>query len=166
MILVAIDPGLQGAFALYDTQRVSMHIVDMPTAAVGRSAKKDKTIVDFAATNALLAAYRDIGATHLVIEEVGGRPGQGASAAFSFGFGAGGLHSAAQMLGYSIEPVTPVKWKGDMRCPSDSSKAIRARATQLMPAHAHLWPLAKHDGRAEAAMLALWGERKLEGLWR
>jgi hypothetical protein len=31
-----------------------------------------------------------------------------------------------------------------------------------MPAAAHLWPLIKHDGRAEAALLALYGLRSLE----
>jgi hypothetical protein len=29
----------------------------------------------------------------------------------------------------------------------------RARASQLMPAATHHWPLVKHDGRAEAALI-------------
>jgi hypothetical protein len=39
----------------------------------------------------------------------------------------------------------------------------RARASQLLPAGVQLWPLVKHDGRAEAALLALYGVRQLGG---
>jgi hypothetical protein len=31
-----------------------------------------------------------------------------------------------------------------------------------MPRHAHLWPLKKHGGRADAALLALYGARQHE----
>jgi hypothetical protein len=37
----------------------------------------------------------------------------------------------------------------------------RARASQLLPQHAGHWPLKKHDGRAEAALIALYGWRQL-----
>jgi hypothetical protein len=37
----------------------------------------------------------------------------------------------------------------------------RARASQLLPGAADQWPLVKHDGRAEAALIALWGIRSL-----
>jgi hypothetical protein len=33
----------------------------------------------------------------------------------------------------------------------------------LLPQAAHQWPLRKHDGRAEAALLALYGARQLQG---
>ena len=32
-----------------------------------------------------------------------------------------------------------------------------------MTDHAHLWPLKKHDGRAEAALLAWYGSERLQG---
>jgi hypothetical protein len=35
----------------------------------------------------------------------------------------------------------------------------RARASQLIPSAAHHWPLKKHDGRAEAALLAFYASR-------
>jgi hypothetical protein len=40
----------------------------------------------------------------------------------------------------------------------------RARATQLLPAAAHRWPLVKHDGRAEAALIAYYGRRQFNAL--
>jgi hypothetical protein len=41
--------------------------------------------------------------------------------------------------------------------------AARARASQLLPQAAHQWPLKKHDGRAESALIALYGARQLSG---
>ncbi|MBC7907617.1 MAG: hypothetical protein H7Y60_12860 [Rhodospirillaceae bacterium] len=40
--------------------------------------------------------------------------------------------------------------------PADKDGA-RARASQLLPAHAGLWCRAKYDGRAEAALIAYYG---------
>ena len=37
----------------------------------------------------------------------------------------------------------------------------RARASELIRGGAAHWPLIKHDGRAEAALIALWGSRSL-----
>ncbi len=37
----------------------------------------------------------------------------------------------------------------------------RARAGELLPRAACHWPLAAHAGRAEAALIALWGAREL-----
>lgn len=36
----------------------------------------------------------------------------------------------------------------------------------LLPTAVALWPLVKHDGRAEAALIALWGSRQLGGIAR
>jgi crossover junction endodeoxyribonuclease RuvC len=41
--------------------------------------------------------------------------------------------------------------------------AARARACELLPRLADRWPLVKHHGRAEAALLALYGIRALNG---
>jgi hypothetical protein len=52
-------------------------------------------------------------------------------------------------------------WKKALGVPADKDGA-RARASQLMPENAWLWPLVKHDGRAEAALIAYWGIRTLD----
>lgn len=168
MILVACDPGFEGAFAFDDTKSGAFDVYDMPVLEKAISGRKradgkkpTRKIINLAETVALLDTFKGLGATHLVIEDVNGRPGQSAPAAFNFGFGCGVVHGIAHSLGYAIERVAPTVWKAEMKCPSENSKVIRARASELLPHHAHLWPLQKHDGRAEAAMLALWGERKL-----
>jgi hypothetical protein len=56
--------------------------------------------------------------------------------------------------------VPPVRWKRALAVPKAKDGA-RARASQLLPGAAHQWQLRRHDGRAEAALLALYGARQL-----
>jgi hypothetical protein len=76
----------------------------------------------------------------------------------SFGLVRGVL--AARAVPYTL--VTPVTSKRSLQVPKAKDGA-RARASQLLPASAHLWPLKHHHGRAEAALLALYGARQLAG---
>ena len=110
--------------------------------------------------DALLPAEA-VGCTALYIEDVSGVPGQSGPAAFNFGYGVGVVRTAALAAGIAVKPVHPSVWKRQMKVPSGpkKSKAVRALASDLLPAWAHLWPLEKHDGRAEAALLALWAEK-------
>ena len=58
----------------------------------------------------------------------------------------------------TIERVAPQKWKRALAVPADKDGA-RARASVLLPKHSGHWPLKKHDGRAEAALIALYGAK-------
>ena len=86
-------------------------------------------------------------------------PAQGVTSSFSFGVVFGAIQQAVACNFYKPALlVTPQRWKGHFGLDSNKD-ASRARASELLPAHAHLWPLKKHDGRAEAALLALYGHR-------
>lgn len=155
-MIVACDPGLKGAFAFYRPHMQTLRIVAMPTYANG---KGKTTIDDHAILTLLTTASLDDSAT-LVIENVGGMPGQSAPAAFNFGYGVGGIVMCARALKWRIERVTPATWKAALRVPRDKQSA-RIRASELLPKHADLWPLKGDDGKAEAALLALYGEQFL-----
>jgi hypothetical protein len=164
--LIACDPGLDGAFAFDDLDTGQFEVFGMPLLAKPRAGKTPKRAIDEQTLGALFAGWRDLGARVLVLEAVGGRPGQGAPAAFEFGAGYGFIRGCAVAHGFSIEPADPAKWKADMKVPgkktSADAKAVVARANTLLPEHAHLWTTPTKDGWAEAAMLALWAERKLK----
>jgi hypothetical protein len=149
-MILACDPGLSGAFFWRGD------VADMPTYA-----KDKRRCIDERGVFALVEDYRDAGAVRLVIEDVHGAPGQSAPAAFNFGYGVGIIIGAAIAAGLELERVAPQVWKRALKVPADK-RASRARASELLPAFSHLWPLAKHDGRAEAAMLALYAERYLK----
>lgn len=159
MTILAVDPGLKGAFA-HSTDGV-LTLVRMPiyTKTVG-SPKRDRDFLDEQGIVDTVNAFAAVGATHLFIEDVGGVPGQSAPASFQFGYGCGVIVTAARCAGFVIERVAPSVWKRSLRVPSDK-RASRARASELLPGYSHMWPRQKDDGLAEAAMLTLWAEKEM-----
>lgn len=68
-------------------------------------------------------------------------------------------------LGVPMTFVSPQVWKRTLQVPAAKDGA-RARASQLMPAAVAHWPIVRHDGRAESALIATYGLRQLTGLAR
>lgn len=168
-MILACDPGLTGAFALLDGVKLSLE--DMPTfrQAAGKRGT-NRAFPDRPKIINLLRHAWVMGCNILVIELVGGIPGQAAHGAFTFGHGAGGITYAAEAIGYTVHEVPAMRWKSAMKCPADKAKAID-RATLEFPAYANLWVAvrgngseAQRSGRAEAALLARYGQMMLEAL--
>lgn len=154
-LVLGVDPGLSGALALYDVRVNSVENVrDMPTIEAGTGSKR---IVD----EATLAAWVDAYAKHIrhaYVEKVGAMPGQGVTSMFSFGTSYGIVRGiiAANMIPMTF--VTPQRWKKALGVPAAKDGA-RARASQLLPVSSGLWSRVKDDGRAEAALIALYGAK-------
>jgi crossover junction endodeoxyribonuclease RuvC len=156
---LGIDPGLTGAIALYTPMTDTLHVGDIPILEIkkGRQTKRE---VD---THALVGMLRDC-ALHrptVWLEQVGTMPGEGAVGAFTFGRTVGILTGVVVALDLVLERVTPQVWKRDLGVLADK-EATRARASALLPRHAHCWNLKKHHGRAEAALLAVYGARQAD----
>lgn len=157
MIICGIDPGLSGAVAFMDGGTGDiLNIADMPTLALSRGGK-NKREVDPHGLADLLRAQR-IG--HAFVELVGAMPGQGVSSMFAFGKAFGIVIGVASAIGIPMSFVSSRKWKPALSVPA-SKDGARARASQLLPGGTGYWPLVKHDGRAEAALIALYGVRSL-----
>jgi len=88
-----------------------------------------------------------------VIEKVGAMPGQGVSSVFSLGDSYGAARAVLATAGFELVQVHPATWKKYFKLTSDKELS-RALATRMFPA-APLH-LKKHDGRAEALLLARW----------
>lgn len=157
---LGIDPGLDGAIGvLRDDDTLAVH--DIPTLKVGSAGKR---VVDHAALATLLdTIHRDGCPALAVVEAVASSPQQGVASAFSFGQCYGTIVGALAAHFVPIRMVTPPSWKRALRIAAGSNKDVsRRRASEIFPRSAHLWPLVKHDGRAEAALIA-WHCRDL---WR
>lgn len=150
--ILGIDPGLSGALALLDIDG-SLEVIDMPTLQL------KKRVVDEYALARIIDDWSSR-IREVWIEQVGVRPGEGAVGAFSFGRGYGLLRGVCAANFLTMMDVTPGAWKAALKVPAEKDGA-RARASALLPRSAHLWPLKKHDGRAEAACIALHGMRQL-----
>jgi len=155
-MIIGIDPGLSGALAFIDKEGLT--ILDMPTLTTKKGAKKRTNIDAYTLGRIIEADAHNF--KHCYIEEVHSMPSQGISSAFNFGKGFGMLIGiiAANFIPMTLIP--PQQWKKDLRVPAEKDGAI-ARASELLPKYSHLWPLKKHDGRAEAALLAYWGSKQI-----
>lgn len=157
-VIAAIDPGNNGAMAFLDPENHRMRIVDMPTFEFVTN--KTRIKVDPFTVAAELKAQT---VANLYIEEVHASPQMGTVSAFSFGEGKGILLGAAAAMGVPTTLVKPTQWKKQMRIPADKRAAVQ-RACQLLPALAHKFKGPKGgtlDGRAEAALIALFGAMEL-----
>jgi len=149
MNILGIDNGLLGALSTYNGEELMVY--DMPTYKIGK-----RNHINISELAKLILNDRP---DHAFIEKLTPLPKISGLTAFSMG------HSEGLVLGlltaYNIPYtlVRPAEWKKIMRCPKDKD-AARMRASQLLPAFTDNWPLKKHDGRAESALIAYygWGE--------
>lgn len=156
MIILGIDPGLSGALCFDDGE--ARHIVDIPTFSLARNGKNKREVDAIKLASAWHEHRPRIG--HAFVEQVGAMPGQGVSSVFAFGKSYGILIGILAANGVPVTFVAPKVWKKQLGVPS-SKDGARARASELMPETAGEWRLAKHDGRAEAALIAYWGRQTL-----
>lgn len=159
---IGVDPGLSGAIAFYQPFGDLLEIEDIPVFALVR-AGKTKRDMD---VQSLVTIFRRrridprlMPGVHVWLEQVGAMPGQGVSSMFAFGQVFGIIKGVLAALSIPMTLVPPVRWKKAIGVPAAKDGA-RARASQLLPGHANLWPLVKHDGRAEAALIAYYGSRQ------
>lgn len=176
-LYIGIDPGLTGAIA---------RIADGEPARVF-DLIGSKGMLDFDSLNiAMLEAFR-AGALYesitVVIENVHAMPGQGVVSMFGFGRTMGRIEGVLEGYRVGFNPfvvyVDPREWKkefalllprrqkGDPKV-SKAEKESRRRemktkarltAIELFPELASQLNLVKHDGRAEALLMAEWGRR-------
>lgn len=85
--------------------------------------------------------------------------GMGVAGAFSFGEGFGRLRGILEALDLPTVLVAPAKWKKDTGLIGADKDYSRTVAMQCYPAAAQLLQRKKDDGRAEAILLARWGDR-------
>lgn len=153
MIVIGVDPGIAGALAILDLS--DFVVIDMPILQIKRGSKT-KSIVD---TRAMGSSIRGTGA-HVFIEIAGSRPRQSTSSTSTVWMNYGRILGCLEAMGFPITEVSSKKWKNTMRVPADKDGA-RFRASQLLPQYAHNWDRKKDHGRAEAALIALYGQREL-----
>ena len=161
-LVIGCDPGLTGALAVVDGEAL-VRVDDMPV-RTKRVNGSDRNVIDEQGLRDWLMERGMEGCQRAVIERVGGLPGQSASRAFTFGYGFGVLLSTARMLGFEVELVTPQEWKGKMLYTSRESRLKAASFTAATKAFGNEhWKRKMDHGRAEAALIALYGVKHVWG---
>lgn len=149
-IIAGIDPGFSGAIALLDPATKALTIHDMPVV----KGANGKTITDFFGLATALVPNGD-GPHVAMMEKVSAMPRQGVSSTFRFGENFGAVQMAVAGHGYEYHYVTPAKWKQYFHLSRDKGVS-RSLAMQRFPDYADKFSRVKDDGRAEAALIALY----------
>ena len=154
--IIGVDPGFSGAIAILGPPEIGitppLTIVDMPTIP----GAKGKTELNY--SEVLSSLTRSIAGmkTIMWLERVSAMPRQGVSSMFRFGQQFGALEMAAAANKHELHYVTPATWKSYFKLSADKGVA-RGEAIRRFPDQAHLFARVKDDGRAEAALIAIYG---------
>jgi crossover junction endodeoxyribonuclease RuvC len=146
-IILGIDPGVTGGIAFLRDDG-SLTVYDIPVAG-------GEVNVDFCAQ-----IVRALAPKVAIIERASAMPKQGVSSTFKFGQAYGALRAVVAVLEIPQHLVTPSKWKAHFRLDSDKEKS-RSMAIRLWPG-CGFFERKKDHGRAEAALIALYGSQVIE----
>jgi crossover junction endodeoxyribonuclease RuvC len=157
--VLAIDPGLSGAIALYHASTGELELTDIPT-RTKKNGRREYALDVLRDAIGDAAAFADVA----VVEQVSAMPRQGVGSAFAFGYGCGLIDGVLAGYPLPVRHVVPAVWKagagiarvGAEARRADRKNAARARACEVFPNVAEWFARAKDDGRAEAALLAWW----------
>lgn len=181
MIILGVDAGAHGAIAALDSLTGDLLMVeDMPADVVEVSGKERHRV----SPGRLADIIRPFGShppgadgkrIALLMEQPTYRPlvvrnkqtGQretrqpGAAGMAQLGESVGIIKGIAAAFSLAYTGVAPGAWKRVVRCPADKKEACR-RAVECFPRWATFFKRVKDDGRAEAALIALYGAH----MWR
>jgi hypothetical protein len=165
VIYIGIDPGLSGAVGIINDTPLDKEaglsdpmVFDTPTVLVADDTTKRKYLVPGMAL--LLKPYAGRGDVLTILENVHSMPKQGVASSFCFGEGKGMWEGILAAFDIPTELVSPQRWKKEIMADQGKEKsAARFKAMTLFPSLADELKLVKHDGRAEALLMAEYGRR-------
>jgi len=154
MIVAAIDPGLDGAYAIRDDKHTWVEPIDN-----GRPYDPHHIAVDLEAS----------GVTRVLIEDIESFPGKSSmSATITSAKNWGRLYEAIRGQGIGIVAVRSSEWKRGMKL-SDGKATPKQKKDRAITLAKELYPSANlkrsekckndHDGMCEALLILEWGIR-------
>jgi len=161
-MLIAIDPGIRGAIARLDHNDEPV-VRDMPIRAKQGNGKV-RNEIDPKALQAILRELVPADERGLVVmEALNTFAGGSVQTMGSLEATKATIATVCELTGFDVAYVTPKAWQGYFgirKTEREDTKQQSLRiARQLFGAH--LCPLAKHDGRADALLIARYGQRTM-----
>jgi crossover junction endodeoxyribonuclease RuvC len=165
-LVLGVDPGLTGALALIEKRsKAPVKVWDMPiTPERDLDAEALAAELDAWSINLSFAVVEEVSAMKYTALDERGRKfvrGQGAAASFAFGRYAGIIRGILAAYTVPVYLVRPSVWKLSMGLSRDKADSL-TMARSRFPSWSAEFRLKKHDGRAEAALLALFGAEKFK----
>ena len=151
MRIIGIDPGIQGALAILDNEKV-IDIIDLPVMSEGKKNKKQLNgayLSDYLKKHIL-----NIENTVVVVEQVNAMPGQGVTSMFNFGQTFGVIKGICAALKIPIYFVRPSKWKKHFDLIRSSKDASRTKVIEMYPSLSNLLSKKKDVNKSDAILIA------------
>lgn len=161
MIIAAVDPGLKGGIAFYDDDTGELNTFATPTRKVEFMKGNKKRTRDEMDLTAAVELVKSFVVDEFVIEKVNAMPNQGVTGMFRFGENFGQWQGiAAAATGKPPIFYTPQTWKSHYELSSDKYPSLE-KARELFPDNLEDFKLKKHDGKAEASLIARYHSDRL-----
>jgi crossover junction endodeoxyribonuclease RuvC len=161
MLLLGIDPGIHGGLAIVaaDANGAAPQLVeaiDIPVVGTGAKERVDvQTIREWALHHS---------PQHAFIERAQAMPKQGASSGFKYGRAVGAIEAVITCCAIPLTIIEPSMWKKFHVLPGGDKEAGRQRALQLFPAAHEFLSRKKDHGRAESALIAVYGLHRISAV--
>ena len=151
MKIIGIDPGLSGAIAILENNKV-LNLFDMPVMSEGKKNKKQLNsshLVNIIKEN--IAQNEEIA---VVVEQVNAMPGQGVTSMFNFGQTFGAIKGLCAALELPIYFVRPSKWKKHFELIKSSKDASRTKVIEMYPKLSNQLTKKKDVNKSDAILIA------------
>lgn len=159
--VMAIDPGIKGAIAIFTPDTNAIRIYDLPqcTTTVKGKHKVTTDLVETIKMFQLIHEQYSIG--YIGLEQVGASPQMGVTSAFTFGQVFGMLKAlATAMPGAELHMIPPNKWKARYQLTGKDKKDAIKIARKYFPNMEAIFTTARID-RADAAIMARYLQNKV-----
>ncbi len=153
MLIIGIDPGINGSICFFDDGKI-IDLIEMPSMASG---KKNKRQVNGAQIyNEISKKIKNFEKKNIkvVIEQVSAMPGQGVTSMFNFGQSFGVLKGICSAMQLSMHFVTPAKWKKYFNLINSQKDASRTKAIEIFPYISTHLSKKKDANKADAILIA------------
>ena len=151
MKIIGIDPGLSGAIAILEDNKV-LNIFDMPVMAEGKKNKRQLNSAQL--VNIIRDNTASIDEVAVVVEQVNAMPGQGVTSMFNFGQTFGAIKGVCAALNLPIFFVRPSKWKKHFELINSSKDSSRTKTIEMYPSLSNQLSKKKDVNKSDAILIA------------
>ena len=151
MMIIGVDPGLTGAIAILDGNKV-INLFEMPVMAEG---KKNKRQLNSAQLVSIIKEnIKNKEETAVIVEQVNAMPGQGVTSMFNFGQTFGAIKGVCAALELPIFFVRPSKWKKHFELINSSKDSSRTKVIEMYPSLSNQLSKKKDVNKSDAILIA------------
>ena len=153
MLIIGIDPGINGAICFFENGEVK-EILDMPNMAEGKKNKRQingPQIYNEISKRIINISKKEV---VVVIEQVAAMPGQGVTSMFNFGQSFGVLKGICSAMQLSMHFVRPAKWKKYFNLINTEKDSSRTKVIEIFPYISSQLSRKKDSNKADAILIA------------